>query len=128
MSNEISTLVTSELSTVNAKGAVRSFERSIAFASRDARQGLLATIYMKQAENSNFGRIIEDALSSGLVLKANKAVIERKIADMQMPRNPGKAAALKILELINDLRVESPKGEKQFYAAIVRDCSALLSA
>ena len=59
------------LVTMNAKGKSGSFERAIAFASREARQSLSAGMMLKQLKNGQYRPLVNDILTCGLIPKAN---------------------------------------------------------
>ena len=57
--------------TMNAKGKSGSFERAIAFASREARQNLSAGLMLSQLKNGQYRPLVNDILTCGLIPKAN---------------------------------------------------------
>lgn len=59
------------LVTMNAKGKSGSFERAIAFGSREMRHNLSAGRMLKQLQNGQYRPLVNDILTCGLIPKAN---------------------------------------------------------
>jgi len=125
MSNELDSTVISVfgLSTRAKNGDRVSFERSIAFASKDARQSLSATVYARQIDNGVYGPLIRDSLAAGVLGKANRELIEVMMGTMG--RNPSKASTAMLCNVIlASWFGKAPKGQKAFYVALVGKLSA----
>lgn len=119
MSNAIATLDTSALATVDKKGNRVSFERSLAFASKDARLQLAGTVYARQVAGGTFGPIIRDALAAGVLTKSQCEIVTSM---MGTNRNPTKDTAGAVAGIILAAWAsKEPKGQKAFYVAAIRD-------
>ena len=120
MSKEVSitTIDTSSLCTTGRKGDRVSFERSIAFASKDARELLSANVYARQIDNGVYGPLFRDALAAGILGKASREIVETMMAGMG--RNPSKASAATLCAvLLAAWSGKEPKGQKAFYVRLV---------
>jgi hypothetical protein len=120
MSNEVSTIIdTVNLSTIDKKGNRVSFERSIGKGTLTARQGLQRKVYGLQVENGIYGPIIRDALAAGVVPKANRDMLDFRLASMG--RNTSKANCVDLASMMLSVwAVKVPKGEKAFYVDLLR--------
>jgi hypothetical protein len=107
------------LSTSDRKGNRVSFERSIAFAGKDARLKLSTTVYQTQVCNGAYGPLLHDAIS---------ALCKVESATMLMDglrtagRNPSKDAAKTVcgqLMSIIGMAKKPLKGQKAFYAQLI---------
>ena len=120
MSNELDSTVISVfgLSTRAKNGDRVSFERSIAFASKDARQALSATVYGRQVDNGVYGPLFRDALAAGVLSKASREIVEVMMSSMG--RNPSKASAVTLCSvMLAAWSGKEPKGQKAFYVRLV---------
>ena len=121
MSNELDSTVISVfgLSTRAKNGDRVSFERSIAFASKDARQALSATVYGRQVDNGVYGPLIRDSLAAGVLGKGAREIVETMMVGMG--RNPTKASAATVCSVMLAAWVnKEPKGQKLFYVTVIR--------
>lgn len=119
MSSEVSTIVdTAALCTTDKKGARVSFERSIAFASKDARELLSASVYARQIDNGVYGPLFRDALAAGVLAKAGREIVEAMMVGMG--RNPCKASAATLCAvMLAAWSGKEPKGQKAFYVRLI---------
>lgn len=123
---ELFTASTANLSTIDKKGNRVSFERSIVFASKEARGEIAVAVYEKQANNGIYGPLLSDSLSSGLLTKS-----QREIADplMGAARNISKVGAIGLCQIILSLHVgKTLKGQKAFYYSLVAALAESLAA
>ena len=119
MSNEISIINAAELSTIDKKGNRVSFERSLAFASKDARLELAASVYARQVAGGTFGPIIRDALAAGVLTKSQCEIVTAMLGSN---RNPTKDTAGAVCAVVLAAWAsKTPKGQKAFYVAAIRD-------
>ena len=115
-----------ELATTDKKGNRVSFERSVAFASKDARLQLSAAVYAKQCDNGVFGPLIRDALAANVLGKQTAEVVQSMLA--AGGRNPSKALAATAAGIIVAAWADkAPKGQKAFYVGTVRKVAAALA-
>ncbi len=112
--------VTSSLTTTDKKGKVRDFTSSVAFASKDGRWEMAATLWLNQAKAGRFGALIFAALDEGVVTKA-QADVFRAI----LPRNPNKDEARMVCRAVRtfaDLAIsngKAAKGKKQYLINLI---------
>lgn len=114
---ELFTAQSNALATTDKKGNRVSFERSIVYASKDARAEMATAIYEKQVNNGIYGPLLIDAVAGGLLTKA-----QREVADVLMgsARNISKASAISLCQIITSLHVgKTLKGQKAFYFSLV---------
>jgi hypothetical protein len=69
--NVINNAESGGLVTMNARGKSGSFERAIAFGSRESRHNLAAGRMLKQLQNGQYRPMVNDILTCGLIPKAN---------------------------------------------------------
>lgn len=116
-----------ELATTDNKGNRVSFERSVAFASKDARLQLSAAVYAKQCDNGVFGPLIRDALAANVLGKQTAEVVQAMLA--AGGRNPSKQLAATAAGIIVAAWADkTPKGQKAFYVGMVRRVASALAA
>lgn len=116
-----------ELSTTDKKGNRVSFERSVAFASKDARLQLSAAVYAKQCDNGVFGPLIHDALAANVLNKQTAEVVQAMLS--AGGRNPSKQLTATAASIIVAAWADkTPKGQKAFYVGMVRKVAAVIAA
>lgn len=109
---------TNSLSTIDKKGNRVSFERSIAFASKDARLNMAATVYAKQCDAGRFGRLVKDSLAGGVLSKAQRELFDAMIG----AGDPNKETTRQFCAAVVALFADKPaKGQKAFYVGMIRD-------
>jgi hypothetical protein len=115
-----------ELCTTDTKGNRVSFERSVAFASKDARVQLSASVYGKQCDNGVYGPLLRDALAANVLGKQTTEVVQAMLA--AGGRNPSKALAASAASIIAAAWADkTPKGQKAFYVGMVRKVASALA-
>lgn len=125
-STELTTISTLGLATVDKKGNRVSFERSIAFASKDARMQLSATVYARQLDNGVYGPLVRDALAAGVLGKQATEIVHTMLA--AQGRNPSKSAIVPVLAvMLSAWATKEPKGQKAFYVGMIKTLAKSLS-
>src|SRR6476660_7516501 len=126
---EILSAVTHSMVTYDKKGNKRNFEMSLAFASKDERTRLMVEIFAKQCENGDYGNLIREVLSEGIVPKAQALVINMLLGQA---RRPSKATARSFCAIIEGLHAhavvmgKAPKGKKMVLINMVGALSNLI--
>lgn len=126
MTHEIVTVETNALATTDKKGNRVSFERSIAFASKDERLKLAATVYERQVNGGTFGPIIRDALAAGMLSKSQREIVDAML--LASGRNPNKPTCIAVVQIILAAwSTKEAKGQKAFYLSLVRSLNQALA-
>jgi len=123
---ELFSATTSSLATTDKKGNRVGFERSIAFASKDARMEMAVSIYERQVTNGIYTPLLTDALSCGLLTKS-----QREVADALLgtARNISKVNAIALTQMLINLHVgKTLKGQKAFYYSLLGALADVLAA
>jgi hypothetical protein len=123
---ELFSAVTGALATTDKKGNRVGFERSIVFASKDARAAMAIQIYTRQCENGVYTPLLTDALSSGLLSKS-----QREVADALLgtARNISKINAIALCQMLLNLHAgKTLKGQKAFYYSLLGELRDALAA
>lgn len=124
-STDLTTISTMGLSTTDKKGNRVSFERSIMFASKDARTKLALTVYARQVESGVYGPIINDSLSAGVLTKSQGEIVSSMLASAG--RNPSKSIATAVCQIVLAAwSAKQPKGQKAIYVEALRDLATSL--
>jgi hypothetical protein len=121
---------TSGLSTVDKKGNRVSFERSVAFASKDARLDMAGKVYAKQCEAGRYDRLVKDALAGGVLNKSQREFFDAMIgigaANKAITQQF--CAAVTHLDDLAKAEGKAPKGQKAFYVGMLRQLHVAFQA
>lgn len=119
------------LVTMNARGKSGSFERAIAFGSREARTNLAAGRMLKQLQNGQYRPMVNDILTCGIIPKANLDWVSASIPTSGPINKDTLIGLCKQVKTVYDLKRDKNgdrvtlKGEKafvfNFIQAIVAD-------
>ena len=121
---------TNGLSTVDKKGNRVSFERSVAFASKDARLDMAGKVYAKQCEAGRYSRLVKDSLAGGVLNKSQRELFEAMIGigDANKAITTQYCAAVVHLDDLARAEGKAPKGQKAFYVGMLRQLHVALKA
>jgi len=126
---EVFDAVTRTMTTTDKKGNVRGFEMSLAYASKDERTRLMMEIFARQCNNGDYGNLMREVLSEGIVPKGQRVVIEMMLG---AARRPSKATARNFCAIIEGLHAmlvatgKAPKGKKMVLMNMVAELSQLI--
>lgn len=120
---------TRSMVTYDKKGNSRNFEMSLAFASKDERTRLMVEIFAKQCESGNYGNLIREVLSEGIVPKAQALVINMLLGQARRPSKDTARAFCKIIDGLHSHAVavgKAPKGKRMVLINMVGELSNLI--
>lgn len=126
---DVFTETTRYMTTTDTKGNVRGFAMSIAFASKDERTRLMTELFAKQCNAGNYGPLLHEVLSEGIVPKGQREVIEMMLG---ASRRPSKATTRSFCAIIEGLHAKlvntgkAPKGKKMVLMNMVAELSNLI--
>lgn len=126
---EVLHALTAGMVTYDKKGNKRNFEMSLAFASKDERTRLMVGIFAKQCENGDYGNLIREVLSEGIVPKAQALVINMMLGTARRPSKATTRSFCAIIEGLVELAKangKAPKGKKMVLINMVMELSALI--
>ena len=115
--------VTKGLSTVDKKGNTVSFERSIAFASKDARQGVTGLIYAKQCQAGRFTRLVRDSLEAGVLNKQQRELFEAMVGTGDANKDTTQRYCAAVVHMDDNAKAagKAAKGQKGFFIDMLRE-------
>lgn len=121
---------TNGLSTVDKKGNRVSFERSVAFAAKDARLDMAGKVYAKQCESGRYSRLVKDSLAGGVLNKSQRELFEAMIGigDANKAITQQYCAAVVHMDDMARADGKAPKGQKAFYVGMLRQLHVAFAA
>jgi hypothetical protein len=121
---------TNGLTTVDKKGNRVSFERSLAFASKDARLDMAGKVYAKQCEAGRYDRLVKDSLAGGVLSKAQRELFEAMIGIGAANKAITQQYCAAVVHMDDLARADGkvPKGQKAFFVGMLRQLHAAFKA
>lgn len=122
--------VTASLATVDKKGNRVSFERSIAFASKDARQGMTGAIYAKQCSAGRYTRLVRDSLEAGVLNKQQRELFEAMVGHGDANKDTTQRYCAAVVHMDDNANAagKPAKGQKKFFIGMLRELHASFAA
>lgn len=119
---------TNGLTTVDKKGNRVSFERSIAFASKDARLDMAGKVYAKQCEAGRYDRLVKDSLAGGVLNKSQRELFEAMIGIGAANKAITAQYCAAVVHMDDLARADgkTPKGQKAFFVGMLRQLHTAL--
>lgn len=120
----------SGLSTVDKKGNRVSFERSVAFASKDARLDMAGKVYAKQCEAGRYDRLVKDSLAGGVLNKSQRELFEAMIGIGAANKAITQQYCAAVVHMDDLARADGKvaKGQKAFYVGMLRQLHSAFKA